>query len=64
MKRTIEEIMKTEYEKYHNNCKNPKSYCDWANDYKKRRVESLRNELEKWEAFEPNKKKIIVIHKK
>lgn len=64
MKRTIEEIMKTEYEKYHNACKNPKSYCVWATEYKNRRIQSLKEELEKWEAFEPNKKTIIVIHKK
>ncbi len=59
MKKTIEEQMKTEYKKYKDVCKNPKSFYDWASDFKARTVKSLKNLLEKWEEYEP--KKVVVI---
>lgn len=63
MKRTVEDILKTEYKKYYKNCNSPKTFFDWASDYKTRKVASLKEELEKWEAYEPKKLVIIKVKK-
>ena len=63
MKRTIEEQMKIEYKKYREVCKNPKSFYDWASDFKARTVKSLKSLLEKWEEYEPKKMVVIKVKK-
>ena len=59
MKRTIEEQMKIEYQKYRAECKKPKSYYDWIIAYKARTIKSLEKSLEEWKEFEP--KRIVVV---
>ena len=63
MKRTIEEQMRTEYKKYQEVCKNPKSFFDWASDFKRRTIKSLKEQLDKWEEYEPKKLVIIKVKK-
>lgn len=55
--------METEYKKYHEECNNPKSYYDWATDYKAKTIESLKEQLKKWKEFEPKKSVVIKVKK-
>ena len=59
MKRPIEERMKSEYEKYKEACKKPKSYYQWATEFKNRTIASLLKQLDEWNSFHPKVRVVI-----
>lgn len=66
VKKSVEEIVKVNYEDYKVKCTKEKkdTYFEFASKVKQRRIDALKKELAEWEAFEPKHKVVIRIKKK